>query len=295
MERSIAAGAGLAIPWLELATFTARAAAGELEQTRTSLAEYVREGTSGGPYGTVIALTLLGRIELALGAFDGAGEHARAAIEIADGQLDNPFYGAAARTQLAAVLLAGGESAEAERLSHEALATAVQRGYRPLIAPVLDLLAVVAASLESFDESARILGAAQRARDELGHVPWEPEQAGADALAEHLRAALGDDEYGRALAEGSRLSTEEAIGWLRRARGARKRPAGGWESLTPTELQVAELAAQGLTNPEIGRRMFISRGTVKVHLSHVYAKLGLRNRSELAMLAAQKASKTTAE
>ena len=73
------------------------------------------------------------------------------------------------------------------------------------------------------------------------------------------------------------------------ARAARrKRPAGGWESLTPTELQVVELAAQGLTNPEIARRMFISRGTVKVHLSHVYAKLNLRNRSELATRAARR-------
>lgn len=68
---------------------------------------------------------------------------------------------------------------------------------------------------------------------------------------------------------------------VRRARGARKRPAGGWERLTPTELEVVRHVSAGLTNPEIGERMFIARGTVKVHLSHVYAKLGLRNRSEV--------------
>ena len=39
---------------------------------------------------------------------------------------------------------------------------------------------------------------------------------------------------------------------------------------------------EGLTNPQIGERMFISRGTVKVHLSHIYAKLGVSTRSELA-------------
>ena len=117
---------------------------------------------------------------------------------------------------------------------------------------------------------------------------WEREQAAVDALADHLRSALGEDGYDQAWAAGHALETDAAIGWLRRARGARKRPAGGWESLTPTELQVVELAAQGLTNPEIARRMFISRGTVKVHLSHVYAKLNLRNRSELATRAARR-------
>lgn len=47
---------------------------------------------------------------------------------------------------------------------------------------------------------------------------------------------------------------EDAIGWIRRARGTRKRPAGGWASLTPTEARVVELAALGLTNPQIGER-----------------------------------------
>jgi DNA-binding CsgD family transcriptional regulator len=61
-----------------------------------------------------------------------------------------------------------------------------------------------------------------------------------------------------------------------------KRPAGGWDSLTPTERRVVALVAEGLANPQIGQRMFISRSTVKVHLSHVFAKLDIANRSELA-------------
>jgi DNA-binding CsgD family transcriptional regulator len=84
-----------------------------------------------------------------------------------------------------------------------------------------------------------------------------------------------------AVAEGRGLTMDEAVAYVSRARGSRKRPPGGWESLTPTELQVVRHAASGLTNPEIGERMFISRGTVKIHLSHIYAKLGVRNRAEL--------------
>jgi DNA-binding NarL/FixJ family response regulator len=48
---------------------------------------------------------------------------------------------------------------------------------------------------------------------------------------------------------------------------------------------VVRLVADGLTNPEIGSRLFISRATVKTHLSHVYAKLDVSNRTELAALA----------
>jgi DNA-binding CsgD family transcriptional regulator len=67
------------------------------------------------------------------------------------------------------------------------------------------------------------------------------------------------------------------------------RPLAG-ESLTPTELEIVRHAAAGLTNPAIGERMFISRGTVKIHLSHIYAKLGLRNRSEVAAEAMRRQS-----
>ena len=67
-----------------------------------------------------------------------------------------------------------------------------------------------------------------------------------------------------------------------RSRGSRKRPLSGWASLTPTEAQVVKLVSEGLTKPQIADRMFISRATVKVHLGHVFQKLDVRSRSELA-------------
>lgn len=70
--------------------------------------------------------------------------------------------------------------------------------------------------------------------------------------------------------------------------GSRKRPATGWDSLTPTELQVVGLAAQGLTNPEIGKRLFIGSGTVKTHSAHIHARLDIRSRAELAAVAARR-------
>ena len=75
-------------------------------------------------------------------------------------------------------------------------------------------------------------------------------------------------------------------GWARDAHSELERvggrPAGPPGELTPSERRVAELAARGLTNKEIAQALFVSVHTVEVHLSHSYAKLGVRSRSQLA-------------
>ena len=56
--------------------------------------------------------------------------------------------------------------------------------------------------------------------------------------------------------------------------------------LSDRQREVTLLVAEGLSNKEIARRLEISDGTVKVHLQHIYSKLGIRNRTMLATLAA---------
>jgi DNA-binding CsgD family transcriptional regulator len=63
---------------------------------------------------------------------------------------------------------------------------------------------------------------------------------------------------------------------------ARAQAVEGWESLTDSELGVIRLAAEGLTNRQIGDCLFISRRTVGTHLAHVFQKLDVSNRSQLA-------------
>jgi DNA-binding CsgD family transcriptional regulator len=87
------------------------------------------------------------------------------------------------------------------------------------------------------------------------------------------QAATGFDEIG-------------ATGWTELSRSelgrvSARRPAGEGR-LTPTERRVAELAAEGLANKQIARALFVSIKTVEGHLSHVYAKLGVRSRAQLA-------------
>jgi DNA-binding CsgD family transcriptional regulator len=81
------------------------------------------------------------------------------------------------------------------------------------------------------------------------------------------------------------MSLEQAVGYARRGRGARRRAHSGWESLTPAELKVVSLVGQHLTNAEIAERLFLSTATVKGHLNRVFAKVGVRNRGQLAAAA----------
>ena len=61
----------------------------------------------------------------------------------------------------------------------------------------------------------------------------------------------------------------------------RRTTATAWDQLTPQELQIAELAADGLTNREIGERLYLSHRTVGSHLYKLFPKLGVTSRTEL--------------
>ncbi len=68
---------------------------------------------------------------------------------------------------------------------------------------------------------------------------------------------------------------------VRAVRAVRARPATGWEALTPTEVKVAYLVADGRSNPDVAAALSLSRNTVQTHVSHILAKLGVRSRAEI--------------
>jgi DNA-binding CsgD family transcriptional regulator/transcriptional regulator with XRE-family HTH domain len=72
------------------------------------------------------------------------------------------------------------------------------------------------------------------------------------------------------------------LGLPRRRYHIRRRSATGLEALTPTERTVAELVAQGLSNPDIAARLHVSRRTVETHVAHLLTKLNARSRAEVA-------------
>jgi DNA-binding CsgD family transcriptional regulator len=105
------------------------------------------------------------------------------------------------------------------------------------------------------------------AREQLGIAHQMLTQLGAEAFAERARREL-------------------------QATGAtvRKRTAATPTSLTSQEAQIARLAADGLTNPEIGAHLFLSRHTVEWHLRNVFSKLGITSRREIRNAAFQGAA-----
>jgi DNA-binding CsgD family transcriptional regulator len=90
--------------------------------------------------------------------------------------------------------------------------------------------------------------------------------------AHELFEAIGMEAFAER-ARGELLATGERV---------RKRTAETRDELTPQERQIARLARDGLSNPEIGAQLFLSPRTVEWHLRKVFAKLGVRSRRELA-------------
>ena len=99
---------------------------------------------------------------------------------------------------------------------------------------------------------------------------------------------MGENDFESAWAEGAALSVEEAIAYAQRGRGERKRAATGWGSLTPAERDVVRLVSEGLGNKDIAARLFVSPRTVQSHLTHVFAKLNVTSRMQLAHEAARR-------
>jgi len=183
----------------------------------------------------------------------------------------------------------------------------------------IDLAETVArdvAALAARSSSASGAVAAQRARGLADDDPTEllaaldrsrasPRKVDTAALCEEVAVRLLDagsrDEGVELLDEALALhETMGAAGHVARldarlreagARRRRSRPTAatrGWESLSPKEHEVVALVAAGLSNPEVATRLYISRRTVETHLSHVFRKLGVSNRTQLAAVAVER-------
>jgi DNA-binding CsgD family transcriptional regulator len=121
------------------------------------------------------------------------------------------------------------------------------------------------------------------ARAHLLYGEWLRRERRRGHAQEQLEVAYGMSEAIGMGAFADRASRElRATGQHARKRRVREpRPRVAGEALTAQEAQVARLARDGLSNPEIGTRLFISARTVQYHLSNVFTKLGITSRSQL--------------
>src|SRR5262249_24079376 len=130
---------------------------------------------------------------------------------------------------------------------------------------------------ESIERLTRSYAAVELARSQLVYGEWLRRENRRTDAREVLRTAY--ESFSRI---GSEAFAERARRELPAAgETARRRTADTRDTLTPQELQVALLARDGLTNPEIGAQLFISPRTVEYHLGKVFVKLGVKRRRDL--------------
>ena len=107
-----------------------------------------------------------------------------------------------------------------------------------------------------------------------------------DRATAALDAALaGYQRIGAVTDRDRALARTRALGIRRSSREPHRDADHGWAALTATEARIAALVRDGLTNREIGTRLFVSPRTVQTHVSHILQKTGLRSRVEIARFA----------
>jgi predicted ATPase/DNA-binding CsgD family transcriptional regulator len=261
--------------WIQLASGEAAQAVDSLTPLAAALRSFLL------PRWAALPLVLMAEARLALGALAEAAANLEEATSLARAGKLTWLLGRAGRVR-AELRVREGDLEEAESLAREALGQAREAGDQLGLVDALELVARLAGLQDSHKEATRLWAAADSQRSELGYVRFPVEKGPYNAAIARAKEGIGADEFAAAWAEGATLSAEQAIAYSARGRGERKRPATGWASLTPAELEVVRLVGQHLSNPDIAARLFVSRATVKTHLVHIFSKLNIDSRSELA-------------
>ncbi|MDS0132199.1 MULTISPECIES: AAA family ATPase [unclassified Amycolatopsis] len=250
---------------------------GEHKQAKTLADEAERAGLAAGarPVLATVQLTR-GLAGLSEGRFEDAFADLRRLLDPAD-----PAYQLALRTYCVAEL-----TEAAVRAGRTAELREVVTGLECLDTPSPALhiglryaRAVLDPSDELFAEALDSAGwPAERGRVHLAYGEWLRRQRRVVESRTHLRTAR---------------KTFDALGmaaWADRARrelrsageSSPNRGPDARDKLTPHELSIAQLAAEGLTNREIGQRLYLSHRTVGTHLHRIFPKLGVSSRADLA-------------
>jgi ATP/maltotriose-dependent transcriptional regulator MalT len=223
--------------------------------------------------------TARSRMEEALGLFRGVGDRRSIARTL---------------RSLGDVALEQGDGVLAQRRYAESLRAFWEIGDKFFIAACLDGLASVSAERGHLRRSARIFGAAASLRESIGASASPGELRYLGTSRARVRATLGDAAFASAGDEGRLLALEDAVAL------AQQEPAVGSEpladrapspvlrspptrdnaaGLTPREIDVLRLVAQGLTDTMVADRLVVSPRTVNSHLHSIYGKLGVSSRS----------------
>jgi predicted ATPase/DNA-binding CsgD family transcriptional regulator len=229
------------------------------------------------------------------------GDHERAVALMEEAhaltrEQGDPWSIAFALSVLGNLVLQRGDTARAGALQRESLALLQAIADTVGIGRCLDGLGWVASAQRQPARAARLFGAAEALRERIGaapHLPWraEHERRMADAWV-----GLAEDAFAAEWSEGRALSLDQAIAYalaadetvtVVAAAPSRRSPVAGPGGLSPRELEVALLIAQGHTNRRIAEALAIAEWTVDTHVRHILTKLNFRSRAQVAAWATE--------
>jgi DNA-binding CsgD family transcriptional regulator len=236
----------------------------------------------GARFLLAIAQLARGLAALGVGRHDDAYQHLRRVFDPADAAY-HPFIRTWAIGDLAEAAARSGHRDAARAVLEELEPLAAQtpsswfqvgmRHARPLLADDQDAERLFQAALDA--DLAR--WPVSRARLQLAYGAWLRRQRRVAESRAPLRAAreafdaLGAIPWGERARQELRASGEASP----------RRIPQAWDQLSPQELQIAQLAAEGLSNREIGQQLYLSHRTVSSYLYRVFPKLGISSRSQL--------------
>jgi predicted ATPase/DNA-binding CsgD family transcriptional regulator len=301
----IESGLGLAHhlgePYLTARLLSARAFAADVAGDHACAARDAAESArlfrqAGDRLGVGHMLGNLGYYELSAGDLDAARRHLAESHAIAR-PLNDRYSIVHTTFNLGLAEYLGSSLDAAQALFAESLDLARRTGMRAMMAYALIGLALAGRGGAGPGWSARLHGAADQALADLGHVLQPLEERLADLDRQRLRAAMGDQAFDAEYAAGRILDPAGAAHQALQGPQARREgphvdalasgpdaevPGQAATALTRRELDVLKLVAQGLSNPDIARRLVLSEHTVHRHLANILHKLGLTSRAAAA-------------
>ena len=274
---------GLEVPWIHVPIAVIAAHRGQLEIARAHSERALQLGEEQFGLHTPVHLGTLGVVALQGGdpqvALDWFRESEATTTRLGWGEAGKRWW----VPDHVEALLVLDRPGDAERVidAWEADARRLERAW--VLAHVTRCRGLVAAARGDVSEAASLLENAATQHETVGDAFGQARAllALGVVLRRERQKRAARDAIGAALGEFERLG---AATWIEKA-GAELGRIGGRtrvEGLTAAEQRVAVLVAQGRTNREVATALFLGQRTVETHLTHVYAKLGVRSRAELA-------------
>jgi predicted ATPase/DNA-binding CsgD family transcriptional regulator len=252
-----------------------------------ALAEF-REAGSRANEG--LALLHLAVVTWGKGDLSLAIELGEAALDVHRG-VDDRWGIVVAAAHLGLIVGLAGDRPRAISLLQEGLVLGLEVGAQREVAMCLANAAALTAATDQ-ESAARLFGAADAVRVDVGSDWNLPERDVYERTNSALRSTMGEIAFDEARAAGMAMPLDDAIALVKAlapAPAPAKEPVAVGihqiDLLTEREQEVLRLVTRGCTNGAIAEDLFISPGTVRIHVSNIFAKLGVHKRSDAAAIA----------